>query len=247
LVECTPEWLGRDVALLQKLSAASGLQIVTNTGYYGAGKEKFLPKHAYTDSAKQLAARWIDEWKNGIKNTGIRPGYIKSGVDAYPLSDMQAKLVEAAALTHLSTGLTFGIHTGNGKAALEELKIIEATGVQPSAWVWIHAQNETDRSIHINIAKKGGWISFDGFHKTVLGQYISFLKEMKAEKLLSKVLISHDAGWYNVGTPGGGNYRAYAEVFSDLVPALKTEGFSEADIEQVFVKNPAAALTVKNS
>lgn len=246
LVECTPEWLGRDVLLLQRLSRESGLQIITNTGYYGAAGEKFLPEHAYTESAKQLAARWIDEWKNGIKSTGIRPGYIKSGVDTYPLSDVQRKLVEAAALTHLSTGLTFGIHTGNGQAAQEELNIIKAAGAKPRAWIWIHAQNEPDRTLHISIARQGGWISFDGFNKNALAQYVSFLKDMKNERLLHKVLISHDAGWYEPGKPGGGNYRPYSEIFTTLLPALKREGFDENDINQVFVKNPAMAFTVKS-
>jgi predicted metal-dependent phosphotriesterase family hydrolase len=36
LVECTPAFLGRDPALLRRLSEASGLQIITNTGYYSA-------------------------------------------------------------------------------------------------------------------------------------------------------------------------------------------------------------------
>ncbi|MBX3253717.1 MAG: hypothetical protein KF862_06205 [Chitinophagaceae bacterium] len=246
LVECTPEWLGRDVSLLQRLSGASGLQIVTNTGYYGAAREKFLPEHAYTETAKQLAARWIEEWKNGIRNTGIRPGYIKSGVDTHPLSDMQRKLVEAAALTHLSTGLAFGIHTGNGLAALEELNIIKAAGAKPAAWIWVHAQNEPDRTLHTSIARQGGWISFDGFNKNALAQYVSFLKDMKAEQLLHKALISHDAGWYDPGKPGGGSYRSYNEIFTTLLPALKREGFDENDIDQVFVKNPAIALTVKS-
>ena len=33
LVECTPAYLGRDVELLARLSEASGLHILTNTGY----------------------------------------------------------------------------------------------------------------------------------------------------------------------------------------------------------------------
>ena len=49
LVECTPNYLGRNAGLLQRLSKASGLHIISNTGYYGAAKEKFLPRHAYTD------------------------------------------------------------------------------------------------------------------------------------------------------------------------------------------------------
>ena len=43
LVECTPAYLGRDPALLRRLSEASGLHILTPTGYYGAGRGKYLP------------------------------------------------------------------------------------------------------------------------------------------------------------------------------------------------------------
>jgi len=54
LVECTPAWLGRDPALLRRLSEASGLHIVTNTGYYGAAQHKYLPAHAFDESAAGL-------------------------------------------------------------------------------------------------------------------------------------------------------------------------------------------------
>lgn len=245
LVECTPNYLGRNALLLQKLSKATGLHIVSNTGYYGAAKEKFLPRHAYTDSAKQLAARWVNEWETGIENTGIKPGFIKTGVDTFPLSPVQQKLIEAAALTHLSTGLTFGVHTGNGEAALEELKIINAMGVRPDAWVWIHAQNERNRNIHAQVAKQGGWVSFDGLSDDSAPQYVQFLKDMKAEKLLHKALVSHDAGWYHVGEPDGGEFRSYNAVFEFMLPLLKKEGFEDQEIKQVFEINPANALTVR--
>ena len=81
LVECTPAWLGRDPALLVRLSEASGLHIVTNTGYYGAAQDKYLPAHAFEESAERLAERWTSEWRDGIEGTGIRPGFIKTGVD----------------------------------------------------------------------------------------------------------------------------------------------------------------------
>src|SRR5688572_19945452 len=69
-IDCTPVYLGRDVRVLKKLAQLSGLNIFTTTGYYGAVKQKFLPPHAYTETAEQLAARWIGEWKNGIEGTG---------------------------------------------------------------------------------------------------------------------------------------------------------------------------------
>src|SRR3954454_20486394 len=76
LVDCTPAYLGRDPALLRRLSEASGLNILTPTRYYGASRGKFLPDHAHIESAKELAARWLREWRDGIEGTGIRPGFI---------------------------------------------------------------------------------------------------------------------------------------------------------------------------
>ena len=42
-IDCTPAYLGRDVQLLHRLSKATGLHIITNTGCYGAAREKYLP------------------------------------------------------------------------------------------------------------------------------------------------------------------------------------------------------------
>src|SRR5689334_11206956 len=50
LVECTPAYLGRDPELLSRLSAASRLHILTNTGYYAAGKHKYVPSFVNTES-----------------------------------------------------------------------------------------------------------------------------------------------------------------------------------------------------
>jgi predicted metal-dependent phosphotriesterase family hydrolase len=245
MMECTPAYLGRDVRLLQRLSKASEVNLVTNTGYYGAAGEKYLPAHAFTETAQQIAARWISEWENGIDNTGIKPGFIKSGVDKYPLSAVQQKIVEAAAWTHLATGLTIGIHTGDGKAAMEELRIIQSKGVNAKAWVWIHAQNEKDRELHINAAKAGGWVSFDGVNNTSVADCIQFLKDMKAANLLDHVLLSHDAGWYHVGEPGGGNYQGYTVIADKLLPAMEENDFTEKDMRQVFYLNPVIAFAVK--
>ena len=135
LVECTPAYLGRDPLLLKRLADASGVTILTNTGYYGARQGKFLPAHAFEETADQLAKRWLNEWRDGIEGSGIRPGLIKIGVDGGPLTDVNRKLVQAAARTHLQSGLTIAAHTGDGQAALEQLAILREEGVDPRAVV----------------------------------------------------------------------------------------------------------------
>jgi predicted metal-dependent phosphotriesterase family hydrolase len=244
IVDCTPAYLGRDVTILKKLADAARLNILTNTGYYGAAGEKYLPPHAYTDTVSDIANRWIREWQQGIDGTGIKPGFIKSGVDRYPLSAVQQKIVAAAAETHAQTGLTLAIHTGDGKAALEEMKIIHNHGVHASAWIWVHAQSEENRKIHLEVASAGGWVSFDGYSKSQDEKYIQFIKDMKQAGHLNRILISHDSGWYHVGEPGGGRYNNYNAITDTLIPALGTNGFTNEDVRQIFELNPAIAYAV---
>lgn len=244
LVECTPAWLGRDPELLRKLSLAAGLNIITNTGYYGAANDKFVPAHAYQESAEQLAARWSKEFQAGIDGTGIKPGIIKIGVDSGPLSEIDAKLVKAAALTHLQTGLTIGSHTGNGVAAMAQLDLLERLGVSSQAFIWIHAQNEKDHAVHQRAAKRGCWVEFDGIGPKSATQHAEFVTSLIGKGHLSRVLVSMDAGWYHVGEPQGGNYRGYESLFTDFLPILRKH-LSPRQINQLLQENPQKALSLE--
>jgi predicted metal-dependent phosphotriesterase family hydrolase len=243
-IECTPAYLGRDPKLLRRLSVATGITILTNTGYYGAAKEKFLPAHAFTETAEQLAQRWIDEWTHGIEGTGIKPGFLKLSADSGPLTDTQRKIMKAGAIAHLKTGLTIAVHSGDGNAAREELEIFMANGVAPDAFIWVHAQNEKNFEVFKEMASKGVWVEFDYVHPETIEQYVTFVKYMKENNLLHRTLLSHDAGWYNVGEPGGGHYRGYTTLFEDLIPRLQEEEFSKSEIDQIIRLNPANAFAV---
>jgi phosphotriesterase-related protein len=242
LVECTPMWLGRDLELLRRLSQASGVAIVTNTGYYGAANDKFLPPHAFTESAEALSARWIAEAKDGIENTGIRPGFMKIGVDAGRLSEVDAKLVRAAALTYQATGLRIHSHTGDGVAAIAQLDLLESLRVPADAFVWVHAQNEKNLGVHVAAARRGAWVEFDGVSDVSLDEHAALVLHMRAEGLMGRVLVSHDAGWYHVGEPNGGEFRPFTTLFDQFLPLLRRAGLSGAEERQLIVNNPRAVL-----
>jgi len=245
LVECTPAYLGRDPLLLRRLADRSGLQILTNTGYYGASNGKFLPAHAREETPDQLAARWIGEWRNGIDGTGIRPGFIKIGMDAGPLTEASRKLIRAAARTHKESGLTVAAHTGDGTAALEQLRILQTEGVAPEAWIWVHAQTEQNTDLHVQAAKQGAWVEFDGISPDSLDRHVELVQNMQRHDLLRRVLISHDAGWYSVGEPGGGTFRPYDTLWTQFLPRLQAAGFHEREIHQLTAANPAAAFAIR--
>lgn len=242
LVECTPAFTGRDVVLLEKLSEQSGLHILTNTGYYGASDNKYLPKWAFTETAEQLASRWIKEFEKGIEGTGIHPGFIKTGVNNGKLSNLHQKLVQAAALTHLKTGLTICSHTGPALPAREEIAILKQSGVHPSAFVWVHANGGVEELN--DVGKSGCWISLDGVNTDNIAKHVEMITFLKNKGRLGQLLISHDAGWYQPGEPDGGDFRGFTTIPDKLVPALKAQGLTDADIRTLMVANPAKAFTI---
>lgn len=244
-VECTPAYLGRDPLLLKSLSDSTGLNIITNTGYYGARNNKFIPGFAYNETAGELARRWITEWEEGIDSTGIKPGFIKIGVDKGNLSEMHKKLISAAALTHLKTGLVIASHTGPAVPAFEQMEILKQYGVSPEAFIWVHAQSEKELSNHIKAAQEGAWISLDGLNENNLNDYLLMITNLKSNNLLNKVLLSHDAGWYDPGKENGGKYKGYTSLFEKLIPLLREQNYSEKDINQLLVINPVRAFTIK--
>jgi phosphotriesterase-related protein len=244
-IDCTPAFLGRDPRLLKKLADTTGLNIITNTGYYGAADNKYLPAHALTETADQLALRWIREWETGIGGTAVKPGFIKIGVMEGPLSALHRKLVMAAARTHLKTGLVIASHTGPAPAAFEQIALLEQEGVSAEAFIWVHAQAEKDFRQHLKAARKGAWISLDGLAVDNLDTYLQMLQHFKEQKMLSQVLLSHDAGWYRPGEARGGAYRGYDTLFEKLLPRLRQAQFSEAEIRQLIIANPAKAFSVQ--
>ncbi len=259
LVECTPRYIGRNAALLRRLSEESGVRIVTNTGWYAAVDHKFLPPEVEKESAEEIAARWLDEWEKGLPEarnaTPVRPGFLKLGTGSGALPPVDAKLVRAAARVHCRTGLTIAIHTGDGIAALDELRLLREEGVAPSALIWVHAQNDPG-PVQLEAAKLGAWISLDGYSPTLrhAPRYVSFLLAHRDAGTLSRVLLSHDDGWAVEGDApsgnrltlfGNGNRAPYESIFTHLWPDLRGKGFTEAEFDQLLITNPREALTLR--
>lgn len=242
--DCTPNFLGRDVLLLKKLSDQCGLNIITNTGNYGGSDNKYLPRYVFTDTTEELSKRWVEEWITGIEGTGIKPGFIKISVNDNVLSEVSKKLIAAAAQTHLETGLTIASHTGPFLPAKEQADILHQLDVDASAFIWVHAQNEIDWNHYTAMVKQGAWVSLDGLNDNNVSDYVNRMIFMKRNGCLHRTLVSHDAGWFDPAKSGGGEIRGYATLFQKLLPALKEKGFSKKEIDQLIEINPARAFTI---
>lgn len=249
-VDCTPAYIGRDPRVLKRLAEETGLHIATNTGYYGGADDKFVPKHAYGETADQLAGRWIREWENGIEDTGVKPGFMKIGVDEAKgdppqLSDIDAKLVRASARASKRTGLAVTCHTGGGPAGLAATKLFITEGAKPARFIVAHSDGH---GIEINkqIADLGAWVSFDAVRRQPLQQHLKLVPAM-LEQHAEHLLLSQDNGWYWVGQPNGGEVRDYNYLPDIFLPALRKGGLTEEQIRDMTVANPARAFAIKSA
>ena len=254
LMECTPAYLGRDPWLLKALAEKSGLHLVTNTGYYGARNNRYVPQHFHQMSAEEISNLWVDEFKNGIEDSGVKPGFIKIGVDGdETLSEEHHKIITAAALAHQKTGLVIASHTGPDAPAFEQIALLQSMDIDPSGFIWVHAQGGSLEG-NIKAAQLGTWISLDNVDPDRepgtdydVDWYVNRITALKEAGLLHRVLISHDAGWYKPEEEDGGTFRGFTGIFTDLVPALKKRGFSDDELHQLLEVNPQKAFILRKS
>jgi len=61
-----------------------------------------------------------------------------------------------------------------------------------------------------------------------------------------KLLLSQDAGWYNVGQPKGGNIRSFAYIIKEFIPLMERSGIDKDTVNKLMVSNPAKALQIKS-
>lgn len=246
-VDCTPAYIGRDPVILKTLAQESGLHIVTNTGYYGGAGDKFVPKHAYEETAEQLAARWLKEWEKGIGGTGIKPGFIKIGIDEVPaekpqLSEIDAKLVRAAAQVSRKTNLSVTCHTGGGLAGYAAVQLFIAEKANPARFVVAHSDGQ-GTEFNVKVAEAGAWVSFDAVGWRPTQEHLAIVLPL-LQKHPERVLLSMDSGWYNAGEPSGGKIRPYTYLTDDFLPALRKAAVTEAQLHKITVENPATIFAL---
>lgn len=236
LLEATPNFLGRDPRLLRRLEDATGIELWTNTGIYGAANRGGVPAFARKESALELAKRWIAEWKNGVE--GRKPRFIKTAVNGFPLDPLDRKLVEASAIASLETGLPIASHTnGGGPAAEAQIEILQRMKCRLDKFVWVHAQGEKDHAFHERAARAGVWVELDGIRENSADWHRDCVLFMRKQGLLRRTLISQDSGWYRVGEPGGGHYRGYTFLYTNFLPMLPREIWA-----RLLVENPRRAF-----
>lgn len=248
-VDCAPVGVGRNIEVLKYLADITPIHIIAPTGTY---KDGFIPSDWLDISADTLAEYWIRDLTEGIGDSGIQAGFIKIAMSDDGPRPIEVRSLKAAAIASKATGAVVGSHTIGGKAALAELDILEAAGHDLTRFIWIHAHTEPDVNVHLEAARRGAWIEFDAIGADSWfpeqDKLVDFTLHLMEAGYGEQILLSHDAGWYDVGSPEGkpqpDGVRGYTALVNRFIPALRARGVSEAEIRQLTVTNPARAFGI---
>nr|NIV36697.1 esterase [Anaerolineae bacterium] len=157
--ECSTGGVGRRADILKEVSEATHFPLVAPTGIY---REPWVPDWAHAASEEELREWMVGELTGEIEESGVQAGWIKLSAGDDGLTACETKILRAAAAAGMATNAVIGSHTVRGQVVREQLDIIEEVGYTPERFIWIHTQAEPDFDLHLEIARRGAWIEYDG-------------------------------------------------------------------------------------
>ncbi|MET1007168.1 MAG: hypothetical protein ABWX96_16590 [Propionibacteriaceae bacterium] len=238
LVECSTGGVGRRADLDLAVSRATGLPIVVPTGIY---REPWVPDWARAATPVALEDWMYGELVDQIETTGFRAAWIKLSAGDDGMTPLEKRILTAAAGAARRTSATIGSHSIRGWVAREQLDILEHAGVPAGRFIWIHTQAEPDYSLHLELARRGAWLSYDDIGSRDDALVVEMVLRILDAGFGSQLLLSHDAGWFDPAQPGGGTPRGYTHLVTTLLPALKAAGVDDATVDQLTRANPFTA------
>lgn len=239
LVECSTSGVGRRADIDRAVSEATEFPIVVPTGNY---REPWIPAWVADASEEALSDWMLAELTDEIERSGVRAGWIKLSAGDNGITDLEARILRAAAAAARATNAVIGSHTIKGRVVMDQLAIIETAGYDPSRFISIHTQEEPDRSMHLAVARRGAWIEYDSIGRTDDDVLIELIHRVLDAGFGGQLLLSHDLGWYDPAQPAGGEPRPYTHLCEVLIPKLMESGIDQQTIVRLTHDNPFNAF-----
>lgn len=249
IVDMTTIGLGRRIEELPEISRRSGLHVIAGCGFY---VDRSLPEWVRNADVDELAEMLVRELRDGVGETGIRPGIIGEIGTTFPTTETELKALRAAAVASVETGAAVNVHlAGNGAYALDVLAVLTSEGMAPAHVIFSHLDTWLDREYHRAVAESGAVLEYDTFGQEleVFGHY----KDPRDSERLEYVRFIVEQGWEGqlvLGcdvwvkatqrTFGGAGYE---HLLKRIVPAMTRDYDIPAEaIDRMLIENPRRLL-----
>ena len=251
IVDLTVIGLGRYIPRIERVAAATDLNVVVATGVYtyndvpmyfhfqGPGTELGGPEF--------MSDMFVRDITEGIAGTGVRAAILKCATDRQGVTPGVERVLRAVARAHRQTGVPISTHThAHTERGLEQQQIFEEEGVDLSRVIIGHSGDTTDTDYLEKLIDRGSYIGMDRFGIDVLLPFedrVNTVARMCELGHADKMVLSHDAACFNDWLPEAAlpavlpNWH-YLHIHNDVIPALRARGVTDEQLKQMLVENP---------
>lgn len=244
IVDVTPVGIGRDPRALFQLSRKTGLNIIMGCGYY---LEESIPAYVKDWTIEEIEESIISDLEVGVDGTGIKAGIIGEIGISPDMTDLEVKVLQAAARAQKKTGHVLTIHLpGWERYGHQVLDIVEKEGASVHKTILDHMNPSMDDvEYQISLAERGAFLEYDMIGIDLLfpeGQSPSDEDNARAiVNLIDKgygesLLLSHDV-FLKICLKTYGGW-GYSHILENFVPRLMRKGVSQQEIDILLKNNP---------
>ncbi len=219
--------MGRDLDFLKRISSESGLPIVAGCGYY---TQPFYPPEIVGWSEDQIARELIRQAK-------MQPNGVLGEIGTWDaMTPDERNVFRAVAKTHRATNLAIVTHTNFGKAALEQLDLLESAGVKPGRIAIGHVGGLNAAEVPKAIAKRGAFVGFDRQGGSGDAIQVKMVMAMLEAGYADNLLFSSDFSIGGSQLKRSGD-QGYAKTITVFAPKLREAGVTEGTLREILVNN----------
>jgi phosphotriesterase-related protein len=239
----TVDEIGRNPPALARISRAAGIHVVMGAGWY---REFGYPREVEERPSRELAEILIREIEVGVRDSGIRAGFIgELGTGRHFVKPAEERVFRAAALAQQRTGVAISTHTTRwGTLAMEQIDLLAEFGADLTRVIIGHLGDRRGVGHLLPIAARGVYLEVDNIG------YLDYQpEEVRADNVVAlvregfgrRVLLSEDiCTLEQLGYRGG---KGYGYVLERFVPLLRQRGLRDEEIDDLLVGNPARAFS----
>jgi phosphotriesterase-related protein len=252
VLDCTAFFHGRDMDFVREVNDRVDLNIVVSTGMYSFD---YLPFHLQYNTSPTVAddvltRMFLRDLTVGVADSGVKAQSIKVATDTEGITPNNQRILRAAGFASAQTGAPITAHTHpadtNGDRVLE---ILTEQGADPRTVVVAHSGDSTDLSYLRKLADSGAILGHDRFGLyrpgvATLEERVRTIATLCGEGYADRIALSHDCVLYSDWGPPGRAQTMFptwvpTHISDVVLPALREQGVSEADIDTMMVSTPA--------
>jgi phosphotriesterase-related protein len=262
LVEATSIGIGRDPLAMARVSRATGLNVIMGGGYYVPAA---YPTELAEMTEDQVYDRLARDVTHGVGDTGIRTGIIGEVGVGGSMSQMagaegelpESKVLRAAARAQAATGAPMLIHPSPFRSSLAAVaETVLDAGADPNTVVFAHMDVQADVGVLEWLADMGFNVEYDawGIEDSEIVDSVDpaiqlpndmdrlgHLRRLIEAGHLERLVITQDVFLrLQLASLGG---KGYGHLLENIVPRMRSRGFTEMEIDTLLVGNPRRILT----